>query len=327
MPSHSEDNKHLILQTAKNTIQIEADTLITLMSSLDTNFISATEAIYHCQGRVVVTGIGKSALIGQKIVATLNSTGTPSLFMHAADAIHGDLGMIQKDDIIICISKSGETPEIKVLVPLVKTLGSKLIALVSKEQSYLAKRADHAILIPVRKEADPNNLAPTASTAAQMAVGDAIATSLLALRGFTPGDFAQFHPGGAIGKQLYLRVSDLYPNNQKPTVFESTNLRDTIIEMTTKRLGATVVLNEKNQISGIITDGDLRRMLEKDSQTSQLSAKDIMSRSPSVIDSNALAVDALNRMRKANITQLIVTEKEEYVGIVHLHDLINEGLI
>lgn len=327
MPSHSEENKHLILQTAKNTIQIEADTLITLMSSLDNNFVSATEAIYHCQGRVVVTGIGKSALVGQKIVATLNSTGTPSLFMHAADAIHGDLGMIQKDDIIICISKSGETPEIKVLVPLVKTLGSKLIAFVSKEQSYLAKRADHPILIPVSKEADPNNLAPTASTAAQMAVGDAIATALLALRGFTPGDFAQFHPGGAIGKQLYLRVADLYPNNLKPTVFETTNLRDTILEMTTKRLGATVVLNEQNQVTGIITDGDLRRMLEKDIKTSQLLAKDIMSKSPTVIDSNALAVDALNRMRQASITQLIVTEKEEYVGIVHLHDLISEGLI
>ena len=327
MPSQSEDNKYLILNTATNTIQIEADTLITLMNSLDTRFVNATEEIYNCQGRVVVTGIGKSALIGQKIVATFNSTGTPSIFMHAADAIHGDLGMIQKNDIIICISKSGETPEIKVLVPLVKTLGSKLIAFVSNEKSYLAKRADYSIIIPVSKEADPNNLAPTASTAAQMAVGDAMATALLALRGFTPGDFAQFHPGGAIGKQLYLRVADLYPNNQKPTVSESDNLRDTILEMTTKRLGATVVLNEQNRIAGIITDGDLRRMLEKDIQTSELKAKDIMSSAPATIDSNALAVDALNRMRKASITQLIVTENENYVGIIHLHDLINEGLI
>lgn len=327
MLGNSSKSQDLILKTAKETIEIEVETLITLKDSLGPDFIQSVETIYNSAGRVVVTGIGKSAIVGQKIVATLNSTGTPSLFMHAADAIHGDLGMIQSEDLIICISKSGETPEIKVLVPLVRNLGSKLLAMVSNEKSYLAKRAEHAIIVPVSKEADPNNLAPTASTTAFMAVGDAIATSLLALRGFTPKDFAQFHPGGAIGKQLYLRVDDLYPNNEKPYVKEDATIQQAIIEMTSKRLGATIVLNSENKICGIITDGDLRRMLEKGTEIDSLKARDIMTSAPLTIDSNSLAVDALNIMRTKSITQLAVTENDNYVGIIHLHDLINEGLI
>ena len=327
MLSNSNNRKDLILQTATNTIQIEAEALLLLKSTIDDDFINAVCQINDCKGRIVITGIGKSALIAKKIVATLNSTGCPALFMHAADAIHGDLGMIQKEDIVICLSKSGETPEIKVLVPLVKNLGSKLIALVSNKDSYLARRAEHCIYIPVDKEADPNNLAPTASTAAQMAVGDAIAMSLLALRGFTSGDFAQFHPGGSIGKQLYLRVGDLYPSNAKPLIFEEDDLKSTIIEMTSKRLGVAVVLNKKNQITGIITDGDLRRMLQSGKDITEIKAKDIMSAQPKTIDSKAMAVDALSVMRENSITQLVVTEHDEYAGVIHLHDLINEGLI
>ncbi len=327
MISNKENQRDLILKTALNTIEIEAEALYALKTSLDDNFVNAVLEIYNCKGRIVITGIGKSALIAKKIVATLNSTGSPSLFMHAADAIHGDLGMIQKEDIVICLSKSGETPEIKVLVPLVKTLGSKLIALVSYSDSYLAKRADHFILIPITKEADPNNLAPTASTASQMSAGDAIATALLALKGFGAGDFAQFHPGGSIGKQLYLRVSDLYPNNSKPLVYEESSLRETILEMTSKRLGVTIVLNQDQKITGIITDGDLRRMLESEKDLTNILAKDIMSASPVTIDSNAMAVDALNTMRENSITQLAVVVDEAYAGVIHLHDLINEGLI
>ena len=327
MLSNSSNRKDLILQTGTNTIQIEAEALLLLKSAVDDNFINAVIQINECQGRVVITGIGKSALIAKKIVATLNSTGCPALFMHAADAIHGDLGMIQKEDIVICLSKSGETPEIKVLVPLVKNLGSKLIALVSNKDSYLARRAELSIYIPVDKEADPNNLAPTASTVAQMAMGDAIAMSLLALRGFTSGDFAQFHPGGSIGKQLYLRVNDLYPSNSKPLVYEDDNLKTTIIEMTSKRLGVAVVLNRQNKITGIITDGDLRRMLQSEKETTGIAAKDIMSQNPKTIDCNAMAVDALNLMRENSITQLVVTEHDDYAGVIHLHDLINEGLI
>ncbi len=318
----------LITKTALETIEIEIQTLGALKASINESFTSCVKAIFHCNGRLVVTGIGKSAIIGQKIVATLNSTGTPALFMHAADAIHGDLGMIQSSDFVLCLSKSGETPEIKVLVPLLKTLGNTLIGMVGKLDSYLGRQAHFVLHTPVPKEADPNNLAPTASTTAQAAMGDALATSLLALRGFSPQDFAQFHPGGALGKQLYLRVHDLYPQNEKPAVGLEESIQRTILEMTSKRLGATAVLDEEGQLRGIITDGDLRRMLERGTGLHELRAKDIMTTTPKAIQADAMAVKALQLMRKNSITQLIVVDENgRYLGFVHLHDLIREGLI
>lgn len=321
------NNKELIAKTALETIRIESTTIAALAQQIDDDFCTCVQTIFESKGRVIVSGIGKSALVAKKIVATLNSTGTPAIFMHASDAIHGDLGMIQSDDIVLFISKSGETPEIKVLIPMLKNLGNMLIGMVSNPQSYLARRADFVLHTPVTQEADPNNLAPTASTAAQMAMGDAVATAMLALRGFTPQDFAQFHPGGMLGKQLYLRVHDIYPNNAKPFVRLHDTIRHTILEMTSKRLGMTTVLNDTGQIQGIITDGDLRRMLEKETETEHLQAKDIMSVSPKTIDEFALAVDALELMRNNSITQLLVTNENQYVGVIHLHDLIREGLI
>jgi len=261
------------------------------------------------------------------MVATFNSTGTPAVFMHAADAIHGDLGIVQTDDIVLCISKSGETSEIKVLVPLVKKLGSLMIGMVSNVDSFLAKKVDYILHTPCELEADPNNLAPTASTASQMAMGDAVATSLLALRGFTANDFAQYHPGGALGKQLYLRVNDIYPQNNKPFVLENENIRNTIIEMTSKRLGVAVVVDESEDVKGIITDGDLRRMLLSKNEVEHLKAKDIMSKNPQTIDPNEMAVKALEVMRSKSITQLIVVDEEKYLGVIHLHDLLREGLV
>ncbi|MCB0580211.1 MAG: KpsF/GutQ family sugar-phosphate isomerase [Phaeodactylibacter sp.] len=318
----------LITKTALRTIEIEAQTLKALKPSINASFVDCVQAIYECSGRLVVTGVGKSALVGQKIVATLNSTGTPSLFMHAADAIHGDLGMIQGHDFVLCISKSGETPEIKVLVPFLKNLGSPIIGMVSQLGSYLGQQARYVLHTPVPQEADPNNLAPTASTIAQAAMGDALATALLALRGFTPKDFAQFHPGGALGKQLYLRVYDLYPQNEKPAVQLDETIQRTILEMTSKRLGATAVLDGEGRLRGIITDGDLRRMLERGLDINTLCARDIMSPAPRVISDEEMAVKALQMMRRNSITQLIVTDKEgRYLGFVHLHDLIREGLI
>lgn len=318
----------LIKTTASNTIAIEIATLKNLQSSINEAFVSCVQAIYKSEGRLVITGIGKSAIIAQKIVATLNSTGTPSLFMHAADAIHGDLGMIRQDDLVLCISKSGETPEIKVLAPLVKKLGSRLIGMTSKEDSFLSRQSDFLLHTPVSKEADPNNLAPTASTTAQIAMGDALATALLALRGFTPSDFAQYHPGGALGKQLYLRVQDLYTQNQKPQVALDETLKNTILEITGKCLGATAVVNDKHELQGIITDGDLRRMLEKGQDISELDAADIMHKNPHSITPEALAIHALEKMRKHSISQLIVTDEAGiYLGFVHLHDLVREGLI
>lgn len=318
----------IIKKTALRTLKIEIAALNALKSSIDEGFEACVQAVFECQGRLVVTGIGKSALVGQKIVATLNSTGTPALFMHAADAIHGDLGMIQPGDFALCLSKSGETPEIRVLVPLLKNLGNPIIGMVGNRSSYLGRHASYVLCTPVDQEADPNNLAPTASTTAQMALGDALATSLLALRGFSPKDFAQFHPGGALGKQLYLRVSDLYPQNEKPAVLEADSLQQTILEMTSKRLGATAVLDKAGQLRGIVTDGDLRRMLERGNGFDNLLAKDIMTASPKTIAENAMAVKALQLMRKSSITQLVVTDGEgHYKGFVHLHDLIREGLI
>lgn len=317
----------LIVKTALQTIDIEATTLLELKKSIDHSFVECVQAILAAPGRLVVTGIGKSAIIAQKIVATLNSTGTPSLYMHAADAIHGDLGMVRPDDLVMCLSKSGETSEIKVLVPLVKVLGSRLIAMVGRRKSYLGSQADFVLHTPVAKEADPNNLAPTASTTAQMAMGDALATALLALRGFTPTDFAQFHPGGALGKQMYLRVQDLYPLNEVPMVNESASLQDVILEMTAKCLGATAVVGSDGSLRGIITDGDLRRMLEKKPGLDQVMAADIMSSAPKTIAHDALAVKALEVLRQYRITQLIVLKDGQYVGMVHLHNLVKEGLV
>jgi arabinose-5-phosphate isomerase len=317
----------VITKAALSCIEIEAQAVSDLRTSIDQSFLNAIESFYTSQGRIVVTGIGKSAIIGQKIVATLNSTGTPALFMHAADAIHGDLGMIQANDLVMCISKSGETPEIKVLIPLVKSLGSKLIALVSNTESTLARLADHVINTPVSHEADPNNLAPTTSTTVQLVIGDAIAVALLALKGFSPNDFAQFHPGGSLGKQLYLRVRDIYPNHDKPFVSIHANLKEVIVEMTSKRLGVTAVLDDENKLVGIITDGDLRRMLQRAVSLDSLSAKDIMSTNPKTILENALAIDAFKTLKDQNISQILVVDNDQYLGVIHIHDLIKEGIV
>ncbi len=319
--------KNKILSTALETIEIELAAVAALKNSLDEDFVKTVETIYRSKGRTILTGIGKSAIVAQKIAATLNSTGTPSVFMHAADAIHGDLGIVQPEDVVICLSKSGDTPEIKALVPLLKNFGNALIGMVSNRESYLGKNATYILHTPIEKEADPNNLAPTASTTAQMVMGDALATSLLALRGFSSADFAQFHPGGALGKQLYLRVRDIYPQHETPSVFGSDNLQKTIIEMTTKRLGATAVLNELNQLIGVITDGDLRRLLQRDTNLKTITAADMMSKNPKTIEADVLAVEALQIMRELSISQLIVLDNQQYVGMVHLHDLLKEGLV
>ncbi|MEL7021598.1 MAG: KpsF/GutQ family sugar-phosphate isomerase [Bacteroidota bacterium] len=317
----------LIVDTARTTIEIEADTLYQLTRSIDARFVAATQCVFGCSGRVVITGIGKSALIGQKIVATLNSTGTPALFMHAADAIHGDLGMVTAQDVVLCISKSGETAEIKILVPLLKKRDIPIIGMVSHQLSYLAVQSDFVLHTPITEEADPNKLAPTASTTAQLAMGDALATALLAMRGFKSSDFAQFHPGGALGKQLYLRVSDIYPRHECPTVAPSDSIATIILEITSKRLGATVVVDEQQRVMGIITDGDLRRMLERYGTTATLTARDIMGRHPKTVPTELLAIEALDIMRTNSITQLVVVQAERCVGVIHLHDLLQEGLI
>ena len=319
--------KEKIKHTAIKTLQIAAEALTGMIQSIDSDFVSAVEAILEMQGRLVVTGIGKSALVAQKIVATLNSTGTPALFMHAADAIHGDLGMIREADIVLCISKSGETPEIRVLVPLLRHRVYKLIGMVSQKESTLGRQADYILHTPVSVEADPNNLAPTTSTTLQMAMGDALATALLAMKGFTPIDFARYHPGGSLGKQLYLRVSDLYPHNEKPRVTSETSLRDTILEMTSKRLGATAVTDKHDLLIGIITDGDLRRMLEEGRPAGDVTAGMIMSPHPRWMDHDELAVKALTLMRENNISQIPVCKDGRYVGMIHLHDLLREGIL
>jgi len=319
--------KNKIIATAKKTIDLEARSISNLSGLLDQDFEKAINAINNCDGRLVVSGIGKSAIIAQKIVATLNSTGTPSVFLHAADAIHGDIGMVQQNDIVMIISKSGESPEIKVLVPLIKNFKNTIIAICGNMQSYLAKCADIILNTTVSEEACPNNLAPTSSTTAQMVMGDAIAICLMEIKGFSTEDFAKFHPGGTLGKKLYLRVSDLIINNEKPAVKENSPLKDVIIEITKKRLGAAVILDDKEFVLGIITDGDLRRMLEKNLFTTDVKAKDIMTLHPKTIESSQLAVNALDIMRKKNITQLIVLENNRYAGIVHLHDLVREGII
>lgn len=311
---------------ASRTITEEAAAIGQLSQFLTDDFVSSIDLILKSQGRVIVTGIGKSANIAAKIVSTFNSTGTPAIFMHAADAIHGDLGMIRPDDIIICLSKSGDTPEIKVLVPLLKLMGNKLIALVGNTDSYLARNADLVINSTVDREACPNNLAPTASTTAQLVMGDAIAVALLECRGFTQEDFARYHPGGALGKRLYLRVSDIFRNNEKPEVQINDDMRSVIMEISSKRLGATAVLDGEKLV-GIITDGDIRRMLHREGPVHLLKASEIMTRAPQTINAEILVADALDMMRKNNITQVLVLEEGIYAGVIHLHDILKEGVI
>jgi len=319
-------DKNSLRSIANSTIKNEADAISNLQAFVDEDFLTSVDRIIHSQGRVIVTGIGKSAIIGQKIVATMNSTGTPAAFMHAADAIHGDLGTIRKEDIVICLSKSGETPEIRILVPLLKEYGSLLIAMVGNRESFLARHADLIIDTTVPKEACPNNLAPTSSTTAQLVMGDALAVCLLEARGFTSDDFAKLHPGGTLGKQLYLKVGDLYTGNEAPRVQVQDDIRKVIIEISSSRLGATAVLRGGN-LEGIITDGDLRRMLERNPDYSNLTAGEIMSKNPRTVSPEMLVVNALNLMRKNNITQLLVVENEEYKGVIHLHDILREGII
>jgi arabinose-5-phosphate isomerase len=316
-----------IKKTAIRTIEMEAEAVSSLVSQLDDQFDQTVEAIAACQGRVVVSGIGKSAIIAQKIVATLNSTGSPSIFLHAADAIHGDIGIIQQNDVAIIISKSGESPEIKVLVPLIKNFGIKLIGMVGNIDSFLAKKADLVLNTTVKQEACPNNLAPTTSTTAQLVMGDAIAVCLMEKRGFQTSDFAKFHPGGTLGKKLYLRVSDLCSENEKPVVRADQSVKEVIMEITRNRLGVTAVVNAAGNLIGVVTDGDIRRMLEKTDDIKKIEAKDIMTQNPKIIGSSEMAVSALDIMRKNSITQLMVVDGDRYVGVVHLHDLVKEGLI
>lgn len=314
-----------ILDSAKNTIRVEAEAISALSNRVNDDFAKIVAHILNLKGRVIVTGIGKSAIIAQKIVATFNSTGTPAIFMHAADAIHGDLGMIQRDDLVMCISKSGNTPEIKILTPLLKQSENILIGMVGDTQSYLAKQADYIIDTTVETEACPHNLAPTTSTTAQLVMGDALAVCLLNSREFSMADFAKYHPGGSLGKRLYLKVADLAAHNEKPLVNPNTPVRAVLVEITKNRLGAVAVVHS-NQIKGIITDGDIRRMMENHNSIENLKAADIMGHNPKSIDKNELAVHALELMRNNNITQVLVTTNGMYAGIVHLHDLLKEGI-
>ena len=319
-------NNDKIISVAKQTIETESKAILNLVSLVNHEFAEAVRYIYQSNGRVIITGIGKSANIATKIVATLNSTGTPSIFMHAADAIHGDLGTIQENDSVVCISKSGNTPEIKVLVPLIKAIGNKLIAITSNKDSFLGQEADYVLNAYVEKEACPNNLAPTSSTTAQLVMGDALAMSLLDLRGFSSSDFAKFHPGGSLGKQLYLRVSNLTQQNKKPQVTPNTNIKDVIMEISKNMLGVTAVI-DGSAIVGIITDGDLRRMMSTNDSFKGLTAKDIMSKNPKTIDNNAMAVAAMELMETNGITQILAQENGVYSGVVHIHDLTKEGII
>jgi len=316
-----------IRETAKKVLINEAQAIDKVSGYIDQGFVSSVEAILQCKGRVVVSGIGKSAIIANKITATLNSTGTPAIFMHAGDAIHGDLGMIKIEDMVMVLSKSGNTPEIKVLVPLVKRTGCQLIAMVSNVESELAIQADYVINATINEEACPHNLAPTTSTTVHLALGDALAVCLLEARGFSSSDFAQYHPGGSLGKQLYLKVSDIYPNNDCPVVLIDASIEEIILEMTTKRLGATAVVDERQILKGIITDGDLRRMLKSKDISGSVTAEAIMSSNPQTVDKECFAVQALANMQEFNITQLIVTEEGRVLGFVHLHDLLKEGII
>ncbi|SHG91878.1 KpsF/GutQ family sugar-phosphate isomerase [Flavobacterium defluvii] len=319
-------SKENILAIAKKTILSESEAITKLIDFLDENFFEAVQRIYETKGRLIVTGIGKSAIIAQKMVATFNSTGTPSMFLHAAEAIHGDLGMIQNDDIIICISKSGNSPEIKVLVPLLKRFGNTLIGITGNITSFLAKGSDYVLNTTVDTEACPINLAPTNSTTAQLVMGDALAVCLMEMRDFKPEDFAVYHPGGALGKKLLLRVKDMIEHSLKPTVTPDTSIKKAIFEISEKRLGVTAVV-EDNKIVGIITDGDIRRMLNDRDSIADLTAKDIMSKNPKLVSSETMAVDALNILEDFSITQLIVADNGEYKGVLHLHDILKEGIV
>lgn len=314
-----------IVDLAIKTLDIESKAIAGLKKYIDSDFFAAVKVIHFCKGRVIVTGIGKSAIIAQKLTATFNSTGTPAVFMHAADAIHGDLGIIQRDDVVICISKSGNTPEIKVLIPLLKAGGNKLVGVVGDAKSYLALQSDFILNTTVEKEACPHNLAPTTSTTAQLVIGDALAVCLLECKGFTAKDFARFHPGGALGKKLYLKVNDVYKNNLKPSVKPGAGIKEVILEISGSRMGATAV-TEGNKLLGIITDGDLRRMIEKFGLKENISAKDIMTKNPKSISSDTMAADAFLLMKQHNITQLVVCDKNKYLGFIHLHDLLKEGI-
>lgn len=316
-----------IIQSGINTIELEAASVENLKYFIDEQFEKVVKTVHTAKGRLVVSGIGKSAIVAQKIVATLNSTGTPSLYMHAADAIHGDLGMIQKNDVVMLISKSGESPEIKVLVPFIKNFENTLIGMVGNINSFLAVNADLILNTTVNKEACPNNLAPTSSTTAQMVMGDALAVALMQLNGFTGYDFAKYHPGGNLGKRLYLKVEDLYKNNDRPKVLPTALLKEVIVEITQKRLGVTAVTNADNSIAGIITDGDLRRMLEKNININTITALDILTANPKSVEPDILAVEALEIFRKYDISQLVVAQGSQYLGILHIHDLIREGII
>lgn len=318
--------KEKILEAAKNTILSESMAIAKLVDFLDDNFVKTVEIIYNSTGRLVVTGIGKSAIIAQKIVATLNSTGTPSLFLHASEAIHGDLGMVQPGDVVICISKSGNSPEIKVLVPLLKRFGNKLVAITGNTTSFLGKEADYVLNTYVESEACPNNLAPTNSTTAQLVMGDAIAVCLMEMKNFTTEDFAKYHPGGALGKKLMLRVKDMLDTTHKPIVAPNSSIKTVIVEISEKRLGVTAVV-DKDKVIGIITDGDLRRMLNKSETISGLTAVDIMTKNPKMVKSTDLVSDALNILEDFSITQLVVVDNGEYKGVLHLHDILKEGIV
>ena len=320
------NSKKAIVSHAKKTIIDESLAISKLADFVDESFAEAVELIYNSKGRVIITGIGKSAIIANKIVATLNSTGTPSVFMHAADAIHGDLGLVLKEDVVICISKSGNTPEIKVLIPLLKKAKNILIAITGNMKSMLAEQADFIFNSYVQKEACPNNLAPTTSTTAQLVIGDALAVCLQEIRGFSSDDFAKYHPGGALGKKLFLSVKELLELNEKPAVSLNSDIKEVIIEISKKRLGVTAV-TENNKIVGIITDGDLRRMLANTEDFSKLYAKDIMSKAPKTINVSAMAIEAMEIMESNEISQLLVQDNEQYAGVIHLHDLIKEGII
>lgn len=320
-------SKKYIIQSAISTLELEAAAILNVAKNINDDFEKVVSTILQCDGRVIVTGIGKSAIIAQKIVATFNSTGTPAIFMHAADAIHGDLGMIQRNDVIICLSKSGNTPEIKVLVPLLKSAGNKLVGMVGELESFLAEQADLVLNTSFEKEACPHNLAPTTSTTAQLALGDALAICLLECREFNEADFAKYHPGGSLGKKLYLRAQDLALSNEKPSISPSAAVKDVLIEISKNRLGAVAVVDELDQVVGVITDGDIRRMLENNMTIAGLKAEDIMGKKPKSIQADALAVEALHIIKENNITQLLVLKQNTYFGIIHLHDLLNEGIV
>ncbi|WP_245892144.1 KpsF/GutQ family sugar-phosphate isomerase [Flavobacterium pallidum] len=317
---------HDILTVARRTILSESQAIAQLAGLLTDHFSKAVELIYHAEGRLIVTGIGKSAIIAQKIVATMNSTGTPSMFLHASEAIHGDLGMVQPGDVVICISKSGNSPEIKVLVPILKRFGNTLIAMTGNINSFLAKGADFILNTTVESEADPINLAPTNSTTAQLVMGDAIAVCLMELRDFKSGDFAKYHPGGALGKKLLLRVNDMLEDSHKPMVTPDAPVKKVIFEISEKRLGVTAVI-EDNKVIGIITDGDIRRMLNNTDTIAGLTARDIMTKNPKIIKTTDMAMDALNIMEDFSITQLVVCDHDDYKGIIHLHDILKEGIV